>query len=412
MQNYSYQARNASGQMVKGEMQAESTRSVADMLIHEKLVPISIKIVSHGQNKKLREFLDRMATYEIIPTKIPLNEKTMFCRQMYSLLIAGVPLVQAINEVQKNILNKMFKFALHDINKRLEGGSTIAAAMKLHPRVFSTIFISLCEAGEESGKLTDAFKQMISHFELEEKTAKQFSAATRYPMMLLGVMVVAMVVINIFVIPGFRGMFEQNNMNLPLMTRILIGSSDFFVHYWGVMLFIIILAVSAFNFYVKTPEGSYQVDYFKMRLPLIGGILHRILLGRFARVFAMMLESGVPLSKSIFLTANAMDNHYFKTRLKLMQKVIEHGDSLTKAATSSELFSVMTLQMLNVGEASGKVESMLSQIADFYEREVDYELGKLSSAIEPIIAAFMGGMVLVLALGIFLPMWGMVNLVK
>ena len=412
MKNFNYRARDANGQLQKGVLSADSTQSAADMLIREQLIPIDIQWVDTAKKSFFKDLIDKMSKIEITPPKIKLIEKTLFCRQIYSLLSAGVPLVQAIYEVQKNIRNKAFKLALQDIERRLASGSGLAAAMRLHPNIFSSIFINICEAGEESGKLQDAFLQMVSHFELEEHISKQFGEAMRYPIMLSCVMFIAIIVINVFVIPSFQKVFDQNHMKLPILTRILIASSKFFLAYWPAMLFVIAVVITAYILYKRTPEGANQIDYLKMKIPMLGGIFHRILLGRFSRVFGMMLGAGVPLSRSILLTANAMENAYFKNRLKLMQKVIEHGEPLTKAAISSGLFSAMTIQMLSVGELSGKIEEMLNQSANFYEREVDYELGKLGAAIEPIMAVVMGGVVLCLALGVFLPMWNMVNMAK
>jgi MSHA biogenesis protein MshG len=284
--------------------------------------------------------------------------------------------------------------------------------MAEYPKVFSQLFVSIVHVGENTGQLEKAFLQLSQYLELEMDTRKRIKTAMRYPTFVILAIVIAMVILNIFVIPQFAEIFGRFNVELPLATRILIGTSSFFVNYWPLLLVLTIGSVFLVRWYVGTPKGRMLWDKTRLRLPVVGSVIERSLLARFSRSFAMMVGAGVPLNQALSLVASAVDNAFMAERIVEMRRGIERGESLLRNAISSELFTPLVLQMISVGEETGQVDELLTEAAEFYEREVDYDLKSLTARIEPILITVVAGMVLILALGIFTPMWDMMRAVR
>ena len=344
--------------------------------------------------------------------KVQLVDLVIFARQMYSLTKSGIPILRAVGGLADTTNSKRMAIALYDVVDQLERGRTISSALHQHPDIFNQLFVSVVHVGENTGRLDEAFLQLAGYLEREQETRKQIKSATRYPMFVIFFLVVALVVMNIFVIPVFAGMFDKFGADLPAMTKFLIGMSNFFLNYWPHMLVAIIAAVFGVRQYLKTENGIYKWDRAKLRLPVVGDIFERTLLGRFCRSFSMMLESGVPLPTALSLVADAVDNAYVGSAVLDMRRNIERGESLGRVAQSSGLFTPLIMQMINVGEETGRIDELLTEVAEFYEREVDYDLKSLTAKIEPILISVVAVMVLVLALGIFTPMWEMMSAVK
>ncbi|WP_024607416.1 type II secretion system F family protein [Pseudoalteromonas sp. TAB23] len=404
MQLYSYKAKDSKGVLVKGQLEASNQAGVADSLMKRQFIPISISLVETKNNIKIFD--------NLFVEKITLDDMIMFSRQMYSLLKAGIPIIRAMIGLADTIQNKEFKNVLMEVTRQLEQGRDLSSAMAIHNEVFSRLTVSMVMVGEGSGRLEDAFYQLAIYFEKEQETRKRIKAAMRYPTFVILALVAAMVILNIFVIPTFASMFAKFDAELPLMTQILIGTSSFFVNYWWLLLVMGIGAVFAWKRYLNTEPGRFKWDQYKLKIPFIGDILKRTLLARYSQSLAMVLRSGVPMTTGLSLTAHAVDNSYMEKAIITMRQDIEKGDSLLRASKSSELFSQLVLQMVAVGEETGRVDELLQEAADYYEREVDYDLRSLTAKIEPILTVFVAIMVLILALGIFMPMWNMMSAIK
>ncbi len=331
---------------------------------------------------------------------------------MYSLLKAGIPIIRAIKGLSENASHKRFQAVLKDIVEQLEQGRSLSSAMTKYESIFTRLTISVVVVGENTGKLDDVFLQLAIYFEREQETRKRLKSALRYPSFVMIALVIALFILNLFVIPVFSQMFERFNSELPLMTRVLIGTSNFFVNYWWLLLFLIAGGIFATKQYVNSTNGRLKWDKFKLKLPIVGSIIERSLLSRYSRSFSMILRAGVPLTAGLSLTADAVDNAHMRKRIKEMRQGIEKGESLLRVSKNSELFSTLVLQMIAVGEETGRLEPLLEESADYYEREVDFDLKSLTAKIEPILIGFVAVMVLILALGIFTPMWNMMSAVK
>ena len=296
----------------------------------------------------------------------------------------------------------------------MTGVQTCALPISLnqHPHIFSSLFVSMVQIGESTGNMDDAFLQLSDYLDRERETRAQVKTAMRYPMFVLGAISTAMLIINIWVIPTFTKVFAGFGAELPLPTRILIGISHFFVVVWPFLLVALIIVIVATKKYIRTDRGRYNWDRLKLKQPVVGSILLRALLARFGRAFSMAMRAGVPLVQGLSLVARAVDNTYVGKNINDMRIGVERGDTLTHTAAATNMFTPLVIQMLAVGEESGAVDDLLEQVADFYDREVDYDLKSLSSKIEPILIIIIGFMVLVLALGVFLPMWDLINVAK
>lgn len=406
MAQFNYIARDASGTRTEGAIEANDASTAAKILLGRNITPLQITPsdgeADSGEDKGL-------TSLNLFVARVSLADLVIFARQMYSLTRAGIPILRAVRGLAETTNSARMREALLDVSTQLERGRTMSASLNQHPDIFSQLFVSVVHVGENTGKLDEAFLQLSEYLEREQETRKQIKAATRYPLFVVIAIVVAMVVMNLVVIPIFAEMFNKFGAELPLMTRILLGTSSFFVNYWWLLLIGSAAMVFAVMRYLKTEGGRYRWDRRKIRLPIVGSIFERTLLGRFARSFSMMLKSGVPLTTALSLVADAVDNSYMANRINGMRRNIEKGESLTRVANSSGLFTPLVMQMIAVGEETGRVDELLEEVAEYYEREVDYDLKSLTSKIEPVLIVIVAGMVLVLALGIFTPMWDMMG---
>lgn len=406
MPQYSYEGRLAGGQITRGTLDANDPNAAAKSLMAKNIIPLNI--VAGGDV----DALEKPDQISFMTPKVTVEDLVMFCRQMYSLANAGVPIMRAVRGLANTITSKRLKSALMDVQESLERGRTLSSAMNEHPDIFNQLFISLIHVGENTGKLDASFKQLAGYLEREQETRKQIKTATRYPMFVMIAISAAMVIMNVMVIPIFADMFQKFGTELPLMTRILLTTSDFFIYQWHYL----VLGVSGTIFgiykYLKTESGAYNWDKMKLKLPIVGSIFQRSLLSRFSRSFAMMLGAGVPLNSALSLVAEAVNNRYMAEKILDMRTNIERGESLSRVAANSQLFTPLVMQMINVGEETGRIDDLLTEVAGYYESEVDYDLQNLTAKIEPILISIVAGMVLILALGIFTPMWDMMGAIK
>ena len=401
MSLYRFTGRDAQGGKIIGSREAGSADSLASELLAERITPLTIEEQAQASDSdvfaQLKESLRRK--------HVDLEELIIFCRQMYSLSKAGVPIIRAIGGLAESSRNLYLREVLQAVRSDLEGGQGMAVALNAHPKVFNTLFVSMISVGENTGQLDQAFRQLSVYLELERETRKRIKQATRYPLFVLSAMAVALVVINLFVIPAFSKVFAQFKADLPWATQILIGTSQFFQEFWWLLALLFGGSLFGFFKWIETDAGALKWDQLKLRLPIVGGIFERIALARFTRTFAMMYKAGVPLLQTLSINSASVGNKYIGQAILGMRESVERGEALTRSASASGLFTPLVLQMMAVGEETGALDDLFVEVADFYEQEVDYDLKQLADAIEPILIVAMGVMVLILALGVFLPMW-------
>ncbi|MCG3766917.1 type II secretion system F family protein [Vibrio cincinnatiensis] len=405
MPSYQYLGRNPDGSKASGSVDAPSEEMAAETLLSQGVIPTSIVAKKSGN-------APQMDWKSWFAPAVPLEVLVIFCRQMYSLTKAGVPLLRSMRGLTQNCTNKQLQQALEDVAGELTNGRGLSASMQMHPQVFSPLFVSMINVGENTGRLDQALLQLANYYEQEVETRKRIKTAMRYPTFVISFIGIAMFILNIKVIPQFATMFNRFGVELPLPTRILIGMSNFFVNYWMAIIGAIVGGIFAFRSWLGTPKGREKWDKFRLRMPIVGGIVNRAQLARFSRTFSLMLKSGVPLNQSLALSAEALENKFLESRLLKMKGEIEAGSSVSVTAMNADVFTPLVIQMIAVGEETGRIDELLLEVADFYDREVDYDLKTLTARIEPILLVIVAGMVLILALGIFLPMWGMLDAIK
>ncbi len=398
---YSYVGRDASGAQIRGTLDGMNENAVAEALVSRGVFPLQIQPAKDAGGPK-QGLLSRFFRKRISP-----NDLLMLCRQMYSLSKAGIPIMSALHGLSETIENQTLSEVLKKLESDLAGGLPLAAAMSRFPKVFNRLFVSLINVGENTGRLEESFLQLAEYISLEVETKRRIKGALRYPMIVISFVVVAMIILNIWVIPVFAKMFSKFGAELPITTRILIASSNFFVNYFWAIIIILVAVPAAWIWWTRSEKGSRWWGKWQIRLPVIGSILFRSQLARFARSFSIMLKAGVGLNTALTLVAGAVDNAYLSDRILGMCAGVERGESLYQTAVASDMFSPLVLQMMAVGGETGQVDTLLLEVADYYDREVDFELKGLTAKIEPILLIIVAAIVLVLALGIFTPMWDM-----
>lgn len=400
---FEFEATNAQGGKSSGRREAGSAGQLAQGLQAEGLIPLRIK-ESTGESSAL-ETSDSGISWPFSKPKISLDEVILFSHQMHSLTKAGISVVRAIRGLSDSQKNEQMAIILKEISANLESGVDLATSFGRYPETFSELFISVIHVGENTGRLDSAFRQIASYLEMERETRKRIKSATRYPMFVLGAISIAIVIMNIFVIPAFAGVFEKFNAELPWQTQVLMSVSAFFVNYWWLMLLLIGAGVFAVRRYLAAEQGRLRWDEAKLSLPLLGSIFERINLARFCQTFAMVSRSGLPINQSLTVIARVIGNEYLSAKVVKMREGVERGSGILETAKESNMFTPVVLQMIAVGEETGAMDDLLEQAAGFYEEEVDYQLKGLTDAIEPILIVAIAGMVLILALGVFLPLW-------
>jgi MSHA biogenesis protein MshG len=404
MTDYIYSGRDQSGAMVTGQLDRASDNDVANYLLKKSITPINIEVAQKkfSLSKEFHQYFSR--------STVPEEELIMFCRQMYTINKAGIPLIQGLGALSDSITAGALQVCLIDITHRLETGVTLSVAMGHHQHIFNNLFIGMIKIGEETGKLDTIFLQLSGYIARDLETKKSIKSALRYPSFVLSAMIVALFVVNLMVIPAFADMFSRFSAELPLPTRILMSMSTLFVNYWWLIAIFLIVSIVLLVLWIATPEGKLFWHKNKLRIPIVGVLVHKAAMSRYIRSFSLMLSAGVSINRAIALCAEIIDNTYLSNKIKKIKEGVERGDTLYRTHKKSDMFSPLILQMIHIGESSGQVDALLMEVAESYEREVDYDLQSLSAKIEPILIVVMAGFVLVLALGIFLPMWEMFSI--
>lgn len=397
---FSYRGKDNRGTVQQGLLAAPNADAAASELMRRGITPLVIR-----EYEKSVSLGDRLHRVPLFRQKVSLDELIVFCRQMHALTKAGIPLIRTMRGLAETSRSPVLADVLEDVTARLEGGNTMATAMQAHPQVFSDLFVAMIHVGENTGMLDDAFKRLSDILELERDTKRRLKQALRYPTFVVVALLAALMVVNFLVIPKFASVFNKLGADLPFLTQVLVGTSNFLLGYWYVLLFGAAAAALLIRQWRQTRQGRITWDRYKLRIPIIGPLLELITLSRFARNFASMLSAGMPVTHALTVVADATDNAWIAVHIKEMRAGIERGESLLRTARQSGMFTPLILQMIAVGEETGSVDDMLNNVADFYDEDVDYGLKRLAESIEPILIVAMGILVLILALGVFLPIW-------
>jgi MSHA biogenesis protein MshG len=397
---FNYKGVNAQGEREQGVLEAADSGEVANQLQQRGVIPIDIIPAKEPARQRELKWLTQAMKEKITPMDI-----MMFSRQMHTLLKAGVPILQALAGLQESTPNKSFAAALGEVRRSLDSGRNLADSLARQPKVFSVLFVNMVRVGESVGILDDIFMQMYHYYEFEKGTRDQIKAALHYPAFVIAALLIVLIIINIFIVPSFVKVYISFHAELPLLTRGLIAFSNFWLHYWPLMLVSVVGSVYGFHFYTRTTSGKYWWDKFKLKLPIAGSIIRKATLARFARGFALADKSGIPITQAFTLVAGVVENVYIEEKIGQMRLGVERGENMVRTAKDAGIFNPLVLQMIAVGEETGEMDALMQEIANMYAGEVDYEVKNLSANIEPILIVSLSVIVLLLALGVFLPMW-------
>ena len=401
MPQFAYTGRDERGQLVQGELEGASSSVVAGALVSQGVTPIEITVTAAAASDEAQPgLLERLTEKKFGPTDV-----MMFSRQMNTLLKAGVPMMSALKGLEGSGENQALARVMRELREGLESGHELSTCLARYPKVFDEFYVAMVRVGEFTGTLQEVFLRLFHHLEFEKFMRDQVRSATRYPMFVIITMAVAIMIINVFVIPTFAKVYAGFKAELPLITKGLIAFSNFTVAYWPALLAFLIVLAFGFRFYINTGRGRLVWDEFKLKIPIAGPIILNATLARFARSFALAVRSGVPAVQALTIVAGTVDNAHMGRRIEGMREGVERGESLRRTAAAAGIFTPMVLQMLTVGEETGELDSMMSEIAELYQRDVEYSLKNLAAQIEPILIVGLGVLVLLLALGVFLPIW-------
>ena len=397
---FNFKGRNSRGELITGTLEGGDAGVIADQLMNTGITPVDIQASKRVTGEQMPEWWRNLGR-----RKVTLLDLMLFSRQMYTLLKAGVPILKALAGLQESAVNPTMIEVIGDLRQSLDSGRELSAAMRRHPQIFSFFYVSLVRVGELTGQLENVFLRLYNHLEFEKEIRESIRAAVRYPMFVVCAMAGALVIVNLFVIPAFAKVYAGFKAELPFLTKMLIGFSNLMVETWYLQLAALIGAGFGFRAWIATRGGKYKWDRFKMRIPIAGKIILKATLARFARSFSLALQSGVPVVQALSTVALVVDNDYIGQRIEQMREGVERGESVLRTAVAAGVFTSVVLQMIAVGDETGELDSLMREVADLYERDVQYEVKTLSAQIEPILIIGLGGMVLVLALGVFLPIW-------
>ncbi len=407
MAEFAYKGRNANGNRVDGLLEADSADLVAAQLLERGVTPVNIQPARAMGGQSVSALWRRLGG-----GRPGTKDLVMFCRQMHTITRAGIPLLRGLGSLAQSTHHPMLREALHETIESLQAGRGLTDSLRRHPKVFSPLFVNIVEVGESTGTLDGAFQRLYQYLRQDEDVRKKVTSAVRYPILVLAAIAAALVVISVFVIPNFAPLFRALGDDIPLPTRIIMTVSDFMMNHWPLLLALLAAGGFGARQYVATSSGRARFDRLLLRLPVIGVIVLEASLGRVTRSLAVAIGAGLPMNQALGTIAESTGNVYLGERVAGMRNDVERGRSLTRAASDAGLFPPLVLQMISVGEETGALPDLMDETADFYQREVDYRLDNLSAALEPILIVGVGICVLILALGVFLPMWDMVGKAK
>ncbi len=398
--SYRYKARDKFGRSLAGQMTAGSDAEVATQLNAKGLTPFSIEPV---EEKVAGDFLARFRRFK-------LSDVNAFTRELYTLTKAGLTVLASLEVIGEQDRNPVLKKIVEGLIQSIRGGASISDSFQRYPKIFNDLYVNMIRAGEVSGRLEQILERLIFIGEAEEKLQMRVKSALRYPTLVLSALVIAFLVITNFIIPRFAALFAKSGVELPLPTRILLGIHDAFSRYgWLTAIVAIVLGIFLVRF-LKTPAGKLLKDRMMLKVPVFGPLILKADMSRFARIMALLMQSGIPALRALEIAEGSADNKVVAGAIDKIRVSVTEGTSMTQPMKESGIFPPSVVRMVRVGEETGKIDELLLKVSEYYDMQVEYTVTNLMVLIEPMLIVLLGGMVFVLALGMFLPMWNMISL--
>lgn len=399
MPMYEYTARNATGQIQKGQLEAQSPEEVNAHLRKNRMMLVSVRQAPKGISLGGKG-------------RIKTRDTVVFTRQFATMINAGLPLVQSLTILAQQTENKALKDVTKSVVYDVESGNTLADAFSKHPKAFTDLYVNMVAAGEAGGILDTILLRLATFLEKSDALIRKVKSAMIYPGVIFTVAAAAVAILLIFVIPTFQAMFASVGMDLPLPTRIVIGASQLLINYWWAIIAVIGLTIFAFIKYRATESGRRNVDSLLLRLPVLGDLLRKSAVSRFTRTLGTLISSGVSILDGLEITAKTAGNRVVHDAVMQSRASIAGGDTIAAPLEKSKVFPPMVISMISVGEQTGGMDEMLSKIADFYDEEVDVAVGALLSLMEPVMIVVLGVIVGGMVVAMYLPIFDMMNAIQ
>lgn len=400
---FQYKARDKFNKPVDGVLSASSIDLVAIKLKNEGFIPVSII-------PQKEEVSAAKAENASVKTKVPFTELNAFTRQCYTLQKAGIPILSAMRTVKEQTKNAFFKKVITQITTDIEAGLSFSDALAKYPQIFNAMYVNMVRIGEASGRLDETLERLSLLGEHDERIRMKIKTATRYPVIVVSALVIGFMILTTFIVPRFAKIFSQYNVALPFPTRVLIGINFLVRKLWWLVILIAAGIFFLVSKMIKTEKGRIYWDTLMLKIPIFGPLVLKLILSRFMRITSILLSSGVPILQVLTLASEGSGNKVVGRVIDNIRESVNRGQGMLAPIKESGIFPPVVVQMVSVGEDTGKLSELLAHVADYYDEQVDYTINNMVSLIEPILILILGCGVLFMALGIFLPMWGMMSL--
>ncbi|MBN1459141.1 MAG: type II secretion system F family protein [Armatimonadetes bacterium] len=400
MPTYRYSAMDPTGRTVNGTLEADSFE-----LVRAKLSDLSYHVLSIKQAKSASSLNDMFANMQ----RVKLRDLVMFSRQFATMIDAGLSVVKCLDILQKQTRNPKMKEVIGEVKRDVAGGSSLTEALQKHPRIFSALYVNMMRSAEAGGILDQVLDRLAGFLEKEQETRNKIKSAMTYPAVVFCFATLMLLGLLFFVLPKFKGIFETMGLDLPLTTKILLNSSDYMKNYWYVGLVFIVGSVVLFKIFARTDRGKYAIDAGKLKLPIFGDLILKTSVSRFARTFGTLITSGVPVLRALEIVSDTSGNRVISDTVVRASQSIKEGEKISTPLFGSKIFPVMVTQMIAVGEETGRLDQMLTKVANFYDDEVDNTLKGLTSLIEPLMIVGLGLIVGFIAVSVISPIYSLVG---
>src|SRR5580765_3410382 len=400
--SYQYKVRDKSGNLVTGTLVADNERLVLERLREMGYTPLEV-----GKEKKGLNF-----EINLKAQKIKLKEVAIFSRQFATMVNSGLPILRALSILSDQVSNKELAKTLVAVRNDVEQGSSLSVAMAKFPKAFNDLYIAMVKSGETGGMLDDVLLRLADVLEREVHLRQKIKSAMTYPVAVVALVILIMGAMLLFVVPQFKNIYTQLGGTLPLPTRVLLMASDAVKKYWWLIIVLTFVFVFLFRRYKKTEAGRATLDALKLKIPIFGTLFHKTALSRFSSTAGMLLRSGVPILQALDIVADTVNNKVMSRAVVDVQASVREGESIAKPLARHAVFPPMVVQMLAVGEETGQVDTMLDKVAKFYDQEVEASVDALTSLIEPLLIAIIGGAVGAAVMALYMPMFNIIKLIQ
>jgi type IV pilus assembly protein PilC len=397
---YAYKVRDRGGNLISGTLVADNEALVLQRLREQGLTPLEVGKQGRGFN------------IELTPKKVKLKELSVFSRQFATMVNSGLPILRALSILADQASNPELAKTLTACRIDIEQGSSLSNALQKHPKVFNDLYVSMVKSGETGGSLDTVLLRLADMIENEVKLRGKIKSAMTYPIAVVALVSLILTAMLLFVVPQFKSIYGQLGGSLPLPTRVLLTISDLFKKFWYIVLIGSFVGRFVFRRWKATPAGRESVDAFKLRVPVFGSLFHKTALARFAGTLAMLLRSGVPILQALDIVSDTVNNKVISKAVTDVQASVREGESMAKPLAKHKVFPPMVVQMMAVGEETGQVDVMLEKVSTFYNQEVEASVDALTSLIEPLLIAVIGGAVGAAVIALYMPMFNIIKLIK